>query len=383
MGACFLITGATFGSFAARVPGVQEALTLAHGDLAIAFTGLMLGAFLGIPAAGVLVTRLGSRRLLAGSVLVFVSGLAMLPFARGLVGATATMTAFGAANSFVDVAINAQATHVERLYGRPILSGLHAMFSLGALAAAGLAAALAAVAVDVATHFPIVAAVVTAIALTAIRSMTDEPRDAGAPSRVALPTRALILPGLIAFCMVFAEDVANTWSTVYTRSVAGSSAAVSAATFALYSGGMLAGRLAADRLVAARGSRITLQMGAIVATAGVALALVLPRTVTAAAGFALLGVGLAPVLPVLYSTVGSRHAARAGATIAAVTTVGYLGSIAGPPLIGVLAESVGLRAAFVALPLMTAAIGVAATRLGHTENNVISAYGARDPVHES
>jgi MFS family permease len=367
VGACFLVTGATFGTFAARVPDLQERLALSHGELGTAFAGLMLAAFAGIPPAGIVTGRLGSRRLLAISLLVFGSGLALIPFAGGLAGATATMSAFGAANSFVDVAINTQATHVERLYRRPILSGLHAMFSLGALVAAGVAAVLAARDVDVAAHFPVVAALLTATGLTAIRAMTAEPRDAGAPARLALPTRASFLPGVVAFCMVFAEDVANTWSTVYTRSVAGSSAAVAALTFALYSTGMLAGRLVADRLVAARGASTTLQAGAAVATAGISLAIVVPGTVTAAAGFALLGAGLAPVLPVLYSTVGSRDPDRAGTAIAAVTTVGYLGSVAGPPLVGALGESVGLRAAFVAVPLVTAAIGLAAARIGNHE----------------
>lgn len=177
-----------------------------------------------------------------------------------MLGLTALLVLFGATNSGVDVAINAQGSHVERRYGRPILSSLHAMFSAGALTAAGAATVLAAAELSVVAHFAFVAGILTPVGLLAVVWMTAEPRNPDQASALALPSKALLIPGAIAFCMVFAEDVANTWSAVYLRRVAGSSASLAAAGFALYSAGMLIGRLIADRLVAAWGGHSRSQL---------------------------------------------------------------------------------------------------------------------------
>jgi MFS family permease len=361
VGACFFVTGATFGTFAARVPAVQDRLHLAADQLSVVFAGLMVGAFVGIACAGAVVGRVGSRRMLPGALVAFGAALASIPFAGPpvLVG---TMTAFGFANSFVDVAINTQGTHVERVFRRPILSGLHAMFSVGALAAAGGGALLARADTSIAIHFPIMAALPVALALAVRSTTTDEPRERAPAARLALPTGATLLPGLIAFCMVFADDVANTWSTVYVREVARADAAVAAATFALYAGGMLVGRLIADGLVARIGAGMVLRLGAAVAAAGAAFAIAVPTTFGALAGFILLGFGLAPVLPVVYGVVGNKAPERAGTVIATVTAMGYLGSVAGPPIVGALSSPLGLRAAFLVLPIVAASIGLLALK---------------------
>jgi MFS family permease len=362
VGACFFVTGATFGTFAARVPAVQDRLDLAADQLTVVFAGLMVGAFVGIPCAGAVVGRAGSRRLLPGALVAFGAALASIPFAAGPPGLVGIMTAFGFANSFVDVAINTQGTHVERVFRRPILSGLHAMFSIGALSAAGAGALLARADISIAIHFPIMASLPVALALAVRSTTTDEPRERAPAVRLALPTGATLLPGLIAFCMVFADDVANTWSTVYASEVARADAAAAAATFALYSSGMLVGRLIADGLVARSGVGVVLRLGAAVAAAGAVLAIAVPTTFGALAGFILLGFGLAPVLPVVYSVVGNEAPERAGTVIATVTAMGYLGSVAGPPIVGALSSPLGLRAAFLVLPVVAASIGLLALK---------------------
>jgi MFS family permease len=361
--ALFLVTGGTFGTLAARVPGVQERLELSEGELGVAFGGLMAGAFAGLPLAAPLLARFGSRRVLVGALALFVPLLAAIPLAPGLAALTAVMTAFGAANSAVDVGMNAQGAHVERGHGRPILSGLHAMHSLGALAAAGLAAVLAAGEISVVAHFAAVAAVLCPLGLAAVRWTTEEPRDRERTPRLALPTRALAVPGVIAFCMVFGEDVANTWSAVYLRSVVETGPGLAAGAFAVYAGGVLAGRAVADRVVAARGSALTVRAGGAVAAGGMALALALPHPAPALAGLFLFGLGFAPVFPVLYSVVAHREPAAAGASIAVVTTVGYLGSVVGPSSVGGLADWLGLRAALVTVVGFALAVALLAGRL--------------------
>jgi MFS family permease len=345
------------------VPAVQERVDLSAGALGVAFAGLMVGAFAGLPLAGALVARLGSRSLLAGSLAVFLVALAAIPLSPGLAVLTAVLAVFGATNSGVDVAMNVQGAHVERAYARPILSSFHAMFSVGALGAAGVAALLAAADVSVAWHFALAAAVLAAAGLGAVRVTTPEERDPDRTPAIALPTRALAIPGAIAFFMVVAEDVANTWSAVYVRTGAEAGAGVAAAGFSVYQVGMLAGRAVADRVVAARGPAFVVAAGGVVSAAGMTLALLLPEPGVVVAALFLVGVGLAPAFPVVYSVVAQRDPAVAGTAIAAVTTIGYLGSVVGPPAVGALAAPFGLRAALVVVPLALVAMTLLARRL--------------------
>jgi MFS family permease len=358
----FFVTGAAFGTWAARIPSVQDRLELSEGDLGVAFAGLMVGAFAALPPAGALVARLGSRVVLVGSLLVFLPALALVPFAPNVIVLTVLLTVFGASNSGVDVAINTQGADLERRLGRPLLSGLHAQHPLGALVAAAVAAGLATAGVSVAVHFVAGAALLLAAGLAATRFLLDEPREAQPRRTFALPTRALLWPGVVAFCAVFAEDVANTWSAVYLRSEAGSGTGLAALAFAFYAAGVLVGRAFADRVVGARGVTFTLRLGGLAAVAGVALLLAVPNPALAIVGLFLLGLGLGPVFPVLFGAVGARDPALAATSIAAVTTVGYLGSVVGPPGVGAVAGPLGLRAALVSLVVCTLAVALLAAR---------------------
>lgn len=366
--ALFFTTGATFGTWAARIPAVQEEAGLSASELGIGFAGLMAGAFAALPLAGVAVGRWGSRRLLLRSMAAFVALLASLPLAPHLLGLTMLLVAFGAANSGVDVAINTQGTHVERRYGKAVMSGFHAAFSVGALTAAAIGAFVAARDVPALMHFAAVAAMLGPLALAAIGWLTDEDGDVEHAPTVALPTRAQVVPGIIVFAMVFAEDILNTWSAVYVRTAVDASMGLAAAGFAVYTAGMLAGRLFADRLVRSRGSASTLQTGGVISTFGAVLAVGVLHPLSIGAGLFLLGVGLAPVLPVVFSTVAQHDPRRAGTSIAAVTTIGYIGSVTGPPLVGLLAEVFTIRAALLVLPLATVVIGLIPQRMSPRSN---------------
>jgi MFS family permease len=359
----FFVTGATFATWAARVPALQESAGLTSGELGVALAGLMTGAFLGLPLGGAVAVRLGSRRLLVAALVVFVPVLAALPFAAGLATMTALLVVFGAANSGVDIGVNVQGAQIERGLGRPVLSSLHALFSVGALTAAGIAAAVAAAGVPVSVHFAAAAAFLCALSLPAVARVSSEPRAVAERPRLAVPTRALALPGAIAFCVVVAEDVANTWSAVYLRQEAETGAALAAGGFALYSLGMLIGRLAADAVVRARGRAFVLSAGGLIASAGIGFALAVPKPLSAGVGIFVLGLGLAPAFPVLFGAVAHHDPPRAGQAIAAVTTVGYLGSVVGPPAVGALAGPFGLRAGLAIVPAATIAATLLVTRL--------------------
>ena len=357
--AIFFVNGAVFAAWATRIPAVQERLGLSAGELGVAVLGLEGGAVLGLPLGGLLVARIGSRRSLAAGFTFFPAGLAAVAAASGLGTLMLALAAMAAANSVVDVAMNAQGVEVERRYGRPILSGLHAGHPVG-LAVGGLAGALAAgAAVPVGTHLGVAAAAGLVAGVAATRWLArEEPAEAVAgPGR---PGRRLLLLGLLAFCAFLLDGAASNWTAVHLSSERGAGHGTAAAGFTAFALAIAAGRLGGDALVA-RLSRVrVVQAGGLVAGAGAVVAILAPGTALAIAGWAVLGLGLAALAPTVLGAAAETPGVAAPVAIAAVSTIGYLGSFTGPPLIGGLAELSSLPTALSLLVVVGAAAAVLA-----------------------
>jgi len=362
--ALFFITGAAFATWASRVPAIQDRLELSEGQLAVALVGLSGGAFLGLPLVGGLVARYGSRPVLFTGMTAY---LAALPFAPSLPLLTVTLALFACGNTAVDVAMNTQGILVERAYGRPILGGFHAMFSLGGIAGAVAGSAAASADMNTGPHFAITAVVLCgAAAVTAVALIPDaQGRTEGPGPLFALPGAGLWIPGLVAFCALMGEGVMNDWGAVYLHEVTEASPGAAGAGFAVFSTGMVVGRLSADRIRARTGTvRFTLGC-ALVSGLGAVVSVSVPATSAGFVGYALLGLGMAAVIPVIFSYVTQLRPDRPGPAIAAVSAVGYVGFLAGPPLIGGIAEIADLRAAMLALPMLMATMAVLSLKLHH------------------
>jgi predicted MFS family arabinose efflux permease len=343
--AVFFVTGAVFAAWATRIPGTQERLGLSPGSLGLAILGLEGGAIVGLPLGAALVSRLGSPLSLRLGFAVFPAALVLVGLAPGLVALMAAVAVFAAANSVVDVAMNAQGVELERRSGRPVLSGLHAGHPLG-LVAGGLAGVGAAAAgVPVLAHFCVAAVVGVALGIGATRRLVREEGQHGAPV-FARPSGRLLLLGAVAFCASLVSGAADNWSAVHLRSERGAGPALAAAAFTAYALALAIGRLRGDWLVARLGRRRVVRVGGLVAAAGSTVAIAAPPVGVAFAGWMLLGLGLAAITP---AVIGAAPDARDGVSvpsaIAGITTISYLGSFTGPPAIGALAELWGLSAA--------------------------------------
>ncbi|MFE4172724.1 MFS transporter [Streptomyces sp. NPDC056909] len=391
----FFITGAAFAAWAARVPAIQDRLGLSEGQLAVALVGLSSGAFLGLPLVGGLVARYGSRPVLFTGMTVYLAALPGLAFAPSLPMLTVTLALFACGNTAIDVAMNTQGVLVERAYGRNILGGFHAVFSLGGIVGAVASGLAASAGVGTGPHFVITALVLYAAAAVATTALIPDPpgraqgsdrrtqdselltqdadrqakdaedaEDAEDPAPLfALPSAGLWIPGLVAFCALMGEGVMNDWGAVYLHDVTGASPGAAGAGFALFSAGMVVGRLSADRIRARAGTvRFTLGC-ALVAALGAVVSISVPTTGGGLAGYTLLGLGMAAVIPVIFSHAAQLRPERPGPAIAAVSAVGYAGFLAGPPIIGGIAEAVDLRAAMLVLPALMAAMALLSLRL--------------------
>jgi MFS family permease len=352
----FALNGVVYGSWASRIPAIQNRLDLSAGALGIALAGVAAGALVAMPLSGSWSARAGSRRatrsfLVAVCVLLALAGLA--PSLGLLIVAT---FAYGAANGALDVAMNTQGTSIEKRAGRLILSSLHAGFSAGGLLGALIGAAAAAADLDVRVHLALVGAIALAIGLPMTRDLLPADADAApeGPS-FARPSRALWALGILAFCCLLAEGAAADWSAVYVEDALDAPAGQAALAFAAFSATMTLGRLAGDRLAGAFGSVRLLRACGLVAGAGIGGALLLAMPGAAIVGFGLLGAGLSVVVPIVFRSAASVPGAAAGPSLAAVSTLGYLGFLAGPPIVGGLAEVTSLPAALSVVVVCAAA----------------------------
>ncbi len=364
--AIFFMTGWVYAAWATRIPSIKEELGLSDGALALAIIGLEAGAIVGLPAGGALVARLGSRRALRLGFAGLPTALFAVALTSGLAGLTAALAVMAAATSVVDVAMNAQGIELERRYERPVLSGLHAGHPFGLVAGGIAGTAAAAGGVPVAVHFAYAAGVALVVAMTATVVLVREPVRHGQPTFVR-PSGRLLLLGLVAFCAFLLDGAAYTWSAVHLRSEYDGSAGLAAAAFTVFAGTLAIGRLFGDRLVARWGRVRVVQGCGAVAAVGIALAALAPTGGLSIAGWALFGLGLAPVAPTILGAAPAVNTGAPAVAIAAVTTVGYLGSFTGPPAIGALAELIGLSAAL-GLAVVVSALLVLLARPGLSTN---------------
>ncbi len=339
----FALNGFGHGSWAPRLAEVKDGLGLGEGQLGIALFMLAIGALIAMPLAGILIARFGSRAVTAAAILPFALSLAALALAGGWASLCAAFFAYGVSSGSMDVAMNAQGAAVERRRRRPILSSLHGMFSLGGMAGAVVAGWVAREGAGLAPHFAWVGAASLIVGFAACLWMLGPKEDARADGPLFVrPSRGLLLLGVIAFCVLLAEGSVGDWSAVYLSGSLGADTATAAAAFAVFSLMMAAGRFAGDRLILRFGEVRIIRVGGALAALGLGGALLIGRPEAAILGFGMVGAGLSCIFPVTLSLAARAGDVPAGVAIAGVCTLGYFGLLLGPPLIGVLAELMGL-----------------------------------------
>ncbi|WP_063728855.1 MFS transporter [Streptomyces sp. RTd22] len=343
----FAVHGAVTGNFATRVPWVQEHLGIGAGQLGIALAFPAIGASCAMPLAGAVSHRFGARAALRGLIALWCLALVLPPLAPGLVWLCGALFVYGATAGMADVAMNALGVEIEERLGRSIMSGLHGMWSAGALlgSAAGTVAAHADT--DTRVHLGIAAAVLTLLGTGACRWVLDlrGASEEHPPPRFALPPRSALVIGAVGFCAVFAEGASLDWSAVYLREVLDSSPGVAAACPAAFSCMMAAARFAGDAVVGRIGPVRTVRASGVLATLGGVLVVTATGPVQAIAGFGLIGLGIAVVVPLAFAAAGHSGPAPSQA-IAGVATITYTSGLIAPAAIGSIADMTSLTASF-------------------------------------
>jgi MFS family permease len=359
----FAANGAMFGNWAVRIPDVKLDLGLSEASLGAALLVPAAGALVSMPLTGALSARFGSRAVTVAMALVFVTVPCLLGLAPSLPWLVPALFVFGVGYGGLDVAMNAQAVTVERTLGRPVMSSFHAAFSAGALVGSLTGALAAAADVPLFLHLAGTGLVLLAVAAPLLPAMLREeraePHERG--PLFAWPTGRLLPLAVIASVVLMAEGAVADWSAVHLRQELAATPGTAGLAFTGFSLTMVVGRLLGDRLVARWGRVRAVRVSAVIATAGGLIVVLAPSVPVAILGYAALGIGLACTVPLVFVAAAGDDP-EPGPALAAVSTPGYIGFLLGPPVIGGLAELVGLGTALALLPVLLAGVALLAGR---------------------
>ncbi|MFK4149689.1 MFS transporter [Streptomyces sp. NPDC004065] len=356
----FGINGTALALWVAHIPDIKRDLDLSSLQLGAALLVVAGGALAAMQIAGRLIDRAGSAAVTRAGGTALPLTLLGPAFAPSLPWLVLSLALLGAANGLMDVSMNGQAVEVERRYGRPIMSAFHAVFSVGGVAGAGAGALLLGLDVPREISLP-AAALILGSAAVALRSRllpkpapsdTDDADEDKTRAKGRLPLLATLL-GCVAFSSMVVEGAAADWGGVHLQETVDADNGVAALAYAAFAGAMTTGRALGDRIVARHGSVMVVRWGGTTAAAGLALVVWSGHLVPILLGWLLAGAGVSTVVPQIFTAAGNLSTDQSGAALARAATLGYFGFLAGPPLVGSLADRTSLSTALLT-PLLLA-----------------------------
>jgi fucose permease len=359
----FFVLGVMFATWGVHVPTVKSHYGLGEQALALAMLAGGVGALLALAQAGRIVGRFGPSAVAGTMGVLCCASVACLLAFSSYAALLIVMLGFGITGSLLDVSVNVEATEIERLSKRPLMSGFHGMFSLGGMAGAGLGSAAPALGLTPQGHLFVATGLGAVCALVASRAMLPvEPGAADEKRPLSIPRGPLMLLGVLASMGLITEGAIYDWSVLFMKQERGSQASTAALAYASFSGAMAVGRFGGDWVRARMSGTKLMRASGVLGAAGMALALAVPSPAVALVGFALVGLGLSNVVPVIFSAASQVPGVSSAHGIAAVSGVGYLGMMAGPPLIGLIAEHSSLTAGLVVVVVFAVFMALSAKR---------------------
>lgn len=357
--AFFFIGGFGSASWAPLVPVLRERLAIGDDVLGLLLLCIGIGSLATMPLSGALSARLGCRRVLAAAGLLYAGVLLSVCLVNDFWIAVPLILVFGALMGCIDVVINVAAVIVEKEIGRRIMSGMHAFWSLGGFVGAGLYGVWVGILGLTAFQSTAIASALILV-LTAFFGRHLIPYGGGGGSLIAIPRGIVVFVGITAFIAFLSEGAVMDWSGVYLTVVRGMDLSLAGVGFSVFSAAMLLMRFLGDRVVQCIGQCSIAVGGALLTFVGILLVMFAPVDALLYLGFFAIGIGSANIVPVFFSLMGRQNVMPIGTAVSAVSTMGYLGILAGPAAIGFVSSATNLMTAFgmlAALSLLQALVG--------------------------
>lgn len=350
--AFFFIVGLSFASWASRIPDIKSKLHLNDAELGGLLFALPVGSMVCLPFAGWLVAKYGSKRIVTVATLCYPIALLVIGLANSVWTLVPVVFVFGFLGNLCNISINTQAVGVESLYGRSIMATFHGLWSLAGFCGAAIGTFMVSENIEPFWHFMVICIALITLVIASQRFALA--KDATHPDQklFAKPDKMLWMLGLIAFSCMVCEGTMFDWSGVYFQKVVEAPKELTTLGYVAFMGTMAGGRFIGDRVVTRFGKKKVLEGSGIVITTGLLTAVAFPHIVTATIGFLLVGIGVSSVVPVVYSAAGKSKKLSPGVALTAVTSIGFLGFLLGPPIIGFIAQAFSLRWSFTLIAVL-------------------------------
>lgn len=350
--AFFFVVGLCFASWASRIPDIKLKLHLSDAGLGGVLFALPVGSMLSMPFSGWLVSKYGSRKMVTIAAICYPCCLVLIGLTEAVWQLVPVVFLFGFLGNLCNISINTQAIGVESLYGRSIMASFHGTWSLAGFTGAAIGTLMVSLGIQPVYHFALICTGLIVMVISARKFALA--KDAAHPNQsfFAKPDGMLLKLGLIAFSCMVCEGTMFDWSGVYFQKVVVAPKTLTILGYAAFMSTMAGGRFIGDKLANHFGKQKILQTSGLVIASGLLLAVVFPYLITATAGFLLVGLGVSSVVPLVYSAAGKSKTLSPGVALTAVSTIGFLGFLLGPPLIGFIAQAFSLRWSFTVIAIL-------------------------------
>lgn len=360
----FFCQGLCFATWASRIPDIKTSLHLTDAALGSILLALPAGQLTAMPFSGRLVTHFGSKKILRICAILYAFSLTNIGLATQGWQLALGLYLFGVFGNMCNISVNTQAIRAEKLYGRPIMTSFHGVWSTAGFTGALLGLLMKALHVSPYPHFWIATALV--FILIGAFQVYLQPGAAAMTEKkpfFSKPDGMLVQLGIIGFCSMASEGAMFDWSGVYFQDVVKASAALTILGYTSFMIMMASGRFIGDRLIQRFGRKKMLQISGILISTGLFISVLFPQIVTATIGFLIVGFGVSSIVPMVYSSAGKNAKIPPGMALAAVSSISFLGFLMGPPLIGYIAQISSLRYSFACIGLLGISITIMVSRL--------------------
>ncbi len=359
----FFMAGLCFASWASRIPDIKLKMHLNDAALGGVLLALPVGSMITLLFSGWVISRFGSKKVVSFAAVFYPIVLVIIGASENLYQLVPAVFLFGMIGNLCNISINTQAVGVEKLYNRSIMANFHGIWSLAGFTGAAIGTFLISKELSPFIHFSSIAAF-SALVILYMQKFAIEKDDVHTGSSFFVkPDKMLIQLGVIAFSCMICEGTMFDWSGVYFQNVVKAPKEYTTLGYAAFMGTMAGGRFIGDRLVNAFGKQRILQFSGLIIVSGLLLAVILPGIITATIGFLLVGLGVSSVIPLVYSTAGKSTTMSPGLALTAVSSIGFVGFLLGPPMIGFIAEAFSLRWSFTLIAFLGLGTTFLATKI--------------------
>lgn len=353
----FFISGFAYSTWASRIPTIKQQLHLNDAQLGTVLFAMPIGLMLTMPLTSRLLTHYSSRVVMLAGTLFLSVILALIGFSNSMLQLLVMLFCFGSARNLMTLSINTQGVAVQALYSKSIMATFHGIWSMAGFAGAAVGLLMVYFNVAPAYHFTIVSISLTIASLYFIKdTVYQKPIPQSGKPVFSLPDKHLLKFSLICFACMACENTMYDWSALYFQKEVNPDKTIATAAFVIYLVAMTTGRFFGDRLVTKSGINKVLKYSGLFIFCGLFIAVALPFTVTASLGYILVGFGVSCIVPMIFSLAGKSKNMSSSSALASISTVGYLGFVLVPPMVGYIAQAASLRWSFGIIAIFGAVI---------------------------